>query len=219
MTQLHTLLSRQLRRYLANADKPPPELRAFIAAVDAAYRSHDEGRLMLERAFELSSDELLRANAEIRIASAELEKRVEERTAELSSANLELTAEMAGRRRFEDQLIYLASHDPLTTLYNRRRFEEELERELLMAASGGPQGALLFLDVDQFKDVNDSIGHRAGDELLQGLAHLLSQCVREQDVLSRSGGVEFSILLPYTTMPHARATPSVTTPSCWSAVR
>ena len=147
----------------------------------------------------------MRANAEIRSASGELEKRVEERTTELSSANLELTEEMAGRRRFEDQLIYLASHDPLTTLYNRRRFEEELERELAMAANGGAPGALVFLDVDQFKDVNDSIGHRAGDELLQGLAHLLRQCVREQDVLSRSGGDEFSILLPNTTMPQARA--------------
>jgi diguanylate cyclase (GGDEF)-like protein len=107
-------------------------------------------------------------------------------------------------RRFEQQLIHLANHDPLTGLYNRRRFQDELEHELSLANADSAPGALLFLDVDQFKDVNDSLGHRAGDELLQGLAVLLQTCVRENDVLARSGGDEFCVLLPNTNSQQAR---------------
>jgi diguanylate cyclase (GGDEF)-like protein len=106
--------------------------------------------------------------------------------------------DVSERKRFEDQLMDLANHDPLTGLFNRRRFNEELERHLSTARRYGMTGALLFLDLDQFKDVNDSRGHRAGDDLLVALARLLRERLRETDVIARLGGDEFAVLLPHT---------------------
>jgi len=101
------------------------------------------------------------------------------------------------QKHYEKQLIHLASYDPLTELFNRRRFCEELERHLTRAAPGMARGALIFIDVDQFKYVNDTLGHQAGDELLRGLADVLRQQVRrETDTVARLGGDEFAIILP-----------------------
>ena len=105
--------------------------------------------------------------------------------------------DISERKRFEAQLVHIANHDPLTGLFNRRRFDEELERQLAEAQRYGVSGALLFLDVDQFKDVNDSRGHRAGDDLLTSLALLLRERLRDTDVIARLGGDEFAVLLPY----------------------
>ena len=106
--------------------------------------------------------------------------------------------DVSERKRFEDQLVDLANHDPLTGLFNRRRFNEEMERQLSSARRYNVPGALLFLDLDQFKDVNDSRGHRAGDELLIELARLLRERLRDADTVARLGGDEFAILLPHT---------------------
>lgn len=103
--------------------------------------------------------------------------------------------DISERRVAEENLGWLASHDPLTGLLNRRRFEDELEH--LMAASHryGHSGALLFFDLDQFKDVNDSSGHQVGDQLLKRVAESLLETAREADVVARLGGDEFAILL------------------------
>ncbi len=106
--------------------------------------------------------------------------------------------DISERKRFESQLIHVANHDPLTGLFNRRRFDEEVERHLSEAQRYDLHGALLFMDLDQFKDVNDSRGHHAGDELLSVLARLLRDRLRETDVVARLGGDEFAILLPHT---------------------
>ena len=105
--------------------------------------------------------------------------------------------DISERKRFEAQLVHVANHDPLTGLFNRRRFDEELDRQLAEAQRYGVRGALLFLDLDQFKDVNDSRGHRAGDDLLTSLALLLRQRLRDTDVVARLGGDEFAVLLPH----------------------
>ena len=93
------------------------------------------------------------------------------------------------------QLAYQATHDPLTGLINRREFEMRVERAIAHARAQAATHALLYLDLDQFKIVNDTCGHAAGDELLQQLAQILLSTVRHRDTLSRLGGDEFGMLL------------------------
>lgn len=112
--------------------------------------------------------------------------------------------DISEQKRFEGQLLRAANHDPLTGLFNRRRFEEDLERELARARVEGTKAALLFLDFDDFKAVNDSLGHRAGDEALASLASFLRSQVSPAAALARVGGDEFGILLPDTTPTEAR---------------
>jgi diguanylate cyclase (GGDEF)-like protein/PAS domain S-box-containing protein len=100
------------------------------------------------------------------------------------------------RRRFEDRLRHMADHDPLTGLPNRRAFEAALEGQVEHVQRYGPAGALLVLDLDGFKYVNDTLGHSAGDELLVSVAAVLRERLRATDVLARLGGDEFAILLP-----------------------
>ena len=94
------------------------------------------------------------------------------------------------------QLIYLAERDSLTGLFNRHRLHEEMEKLLADAARTGSQGALLFFDLDEFKYINDSFGHHAGDATLMRIAAELSALMRRNEVLARLGGDEFAILIP-----------------------
>ncbi len=107
-------------------------------------------------------------------------------------------------RKLARQLSYQATHDALTGLLNRRAFEEQLKDALVSAHEDDREHALCYLDLDQFKIVNDTCGHIAGDELLKQLAHLLQSKVREADILSRLGGDEFGILLRCCTLDQAR---------------
>ena len=100
------------------------------------------------------------------------------------------------RKRFEAQLQYLADHDPVTGLYNRRRFEQELVRHLAYADRYSTGGAVLALDLDNFKYINDTLGHKAGDEVIARVARSIGDRIRETDTLARLGGDEFVILLP-----------------------
>ena len=109
------------------------------------------------------------------------------------------------RKRFESELQQLADHDALTGLFNRRRFDEELSRELARAARYDEPGALLVLDLDNFKYVNDTLGHQAGDQVVMSVAALLHKRLRETDVVSRLGGDEFAVLLPHTDPEQAKA--------------
>jgi diguanylate cyclase (GGDEF)-like protein/PAS domain S-box-containing protein len=100
------------------------------------------------------------------------------------------------RRELEERLRHLADHDALTGLINRRRFEEELERHLVEGRRYGMTGALLVLDLDGFKAVNDEHGHKAGDNVLCAVAAALTNRLRESDIVARIGGDEFAVLLP-----------------------
>lgn len=98
----------------------------------------------------------------------------------------------------QEHLRFLAEHDSQTGLLNRRRFEEELDRGLATVRRHGEPAALLVVDLDQFKYVNDTYGHRTGDVLITAVATTLHNRLRETDVLGRLGGDEFGILLPHT---------------------
>ncbi len=99
------------------------------------------------------------------------------------------------RRALEQQLSYQAFHDSLTGLANRALFRDRLEHALSRTARGSVQFAVLFIDLDDFKDINDSLGHAAGDTLLRQMTQRLLDAVREEDTVARLGGDEFAILL------------------------
>ena len=102
------------------------------------------------------------------------------------------------RRKAEKNLAWLADHDPLTKVYNRRRFEADLDKILRRATRYGHGGALLYLDIDEFKLVNDTGGHSAGDELLCLVAKRMRESRRATDLPARLGGDEFAMVLDET---------------------
>ena len=107
------------------------------------------------------------------------------------------------RKRFEGELGYLADHDSLTGLLNRRGFVRELSHQIAHARRYGGGGAVLFLDIDDFKYVNDTLGHSVGDEVIGNVAQVVQHRVRETDVCARLGGDEFGVLLPHATAKDA----------------
>ncbi len=106
-----------------------------------------------------------------------------------------LMLDITEEKKAEERIIYLAEHDALTGLYNRRRFQDELEHHIALAKRYRYQGAVLFIDLDQFKYINDSIGHQGGDEFLIKVSNCLTTVLRETDVLGRIGGDEFGIIM------------------------
>lgn len=106
-----------------------------------------------------------------------------------------ISRDITERKRSQEQLHHLAHHDLLTGLPNRQLFRDHLTRAKSMAKRTGKSVAVLFLDLDRFKIINDTLGHLAGDQLLKETAARLKSCVREMDVVSRFGGDEFTVLL------------------------
>jgi diguanylate cyclase (GGDEF)-like protein/PAS domain S-box-containing protein len=104
--------------------------------------------------------------------------------------------DISERKKNEGRLEHLVDHDFLTSLFNNRRFEHELTQESKSAARYGAGGAVLLVDLDHFKVINDQFGHKAGDDLLKTVAAALQGRIRETDVLARLGGDEFGIILP-----------------------
>ncbi|HUW49960.1 MAG TPA: diguanylate cyclase [Sulfuricella sp.] len=105
-------------------------------------------------------------------------------------------SDITERKQREDKIRYQAYHDVLTNLPNRRLFHDRLATALLQARREGEMLAVMFLDLDHFKQVNDTLGHDVGDLLLQEVAERLKKCIRQGDTLSRFGGDEFVLLLP-----------------------
>lgn len=267
MTKKHPLLQRQMKRYFGSDIQLPDEWEKFMGAVNRAYWDADNDRMMLERALELSSQELLQANSEMRAmikAFPDLFLRLDRdgsvlaykkgeignsplmdeeplgkkfytlfddsnavkikavflkvlEDQEVNHVEFALDAnssrhyyeariipmecqevfviirDITERKIAEEQLVYFSMFDPLTNLYNRAYFENEMRR--MEYFSMNPTG-LIICDVDNLKVVNDTYGHDRGDELLKEVARVLRQSMRKNDIIARIGGDEFAILLP-----------------------
>jgi diguanylate cyclase (GGDEF)-like protein len=162
------------------------------------------GRHALQKALSAISDlqrpihELAKGNLGVKFEPAEHRE-----IAEIVEA-LESTATALSER--DAELLQLANHDALTGLFNRRRFLEVLRHEIMNVMRSRRNSALLFVDLDQFKYINDACGHPAGDRLIRKVADELLRSIRREDTVARFGGDEFVILLPHTDLDGARAT-------------
>jgi diguanylate cyclase (GGDEF)-like protein len=108
---------------------------------------------------------------------------------------LAVQQDISEKRRLEEEIHYLAYHDALTELPNRMLFQDRMQQEISHAKRDNTHFAVVFIDLDGFKAVNDMRGHAAGDKLLQVIASRLRGCLREGDTVARLGGDEFTILL------------------------
>jgi diguanylate cyclase (GGDEF)-like protein len=160
----------------------------FLLIGFAAY-----GRRALRRALASISDlqgpikELAKGNLAVKFNPAEHRE-----ISDIVEA-LETTASALSER--DAKLLEMANHDSLTGLFNRRRFTEELKKEIISVMRKGHTSALFFIDLDQFKYINDACGHPAGDRLIRKVADELSRSVRRDDVVARFGGDEFAVLV------------------------
>jgi len=126
-----------------------------------------------------------------------LEDKKAEQAKEIASRETELEQEISERRALERQLTHLAFHDALTGLPNRSLFTDRLQRAIAEAERKKESVVVMFIDLDDFKKVNDSFGHHVGDKVIQGAALRLKKCLRDIDSIARLGGDEFTLLVPH----------------------
>ncbi|HEU0305449.1 MAG TPA: EAL domain-containing protein, partial [Lysobacter sp.] len=169
----------------------------LVQSYDAAERYGEEDRALLAYVAQHILTALDRKQAQ-----AELEHRVADRTRELARVVGELREQISERERAEQQLMHETMHDSLTGLPNRTFLYDALERALArMSRDPSHRFAVLFLDLDRFKVINDSVGHLAGDQMLKEAGARLAGCVRPFDVVARLGGDEFAVLLEDVNLP------------------
>ncbi|MBK1703766.1 putative bifunctional diguanylate cyclase/phosphodiesterase [Halochromatium glycolicum] len=146
--------------------------------------------LLAENRFDTLADQLPPARAR-----TGLRDEIDETITVTNTLNQRMARMQEEREAARQELLWLADHDPLTALLNRRRFDHELAQAVSRAQEHGRHGALLFIDLDHFKDVNDTSGHQAGDRLLKRMAKRLVASLSEHDKVGRFGGDEFAVLL------------------------
>jgi diguanylate cyclase (GGDEF)-like protein len=174
-----TVLSRVFRSVASG--KQSGALGDELEQLEKEKRRHDElGDLTMS--FMAMDDAVNQKIAQIKEINASLEHKIEQRTVELVAAN--------------EALTQLATHDALTGLPNRKLFGDRLQQALAAARRNNAHLALMYIDLDQFKPVNDCYGHAMGDMLLKEAAERIQDCMREADTVARIGGDEFMVLLP-----------------------
>jgi diguanylate cyclase (GGDEF)-like protein/PAS domain S-box-containing protein len=169
----------------------------YIAIIDPSTGAAQEQKLLRKvfagSAVERFDTEKLDKNGE-RIVVSQAMAPVRDAKGRVIAAAV-LAKNVSERRHYEERLRYLADFDQLTGLCNRRRFEEELKRELARVGRYSDPGAVVSIDLDNFKSINDFAGHSAGDAVLSAVARVLKQRFRSSDVVARLGGDEFGVLL------------------------
>jgi len=135
------------------------------------------------------------AKEELKQANELLESQVIQRTTELKSANDKLHHDLEERKRVEQSIRHMAHHDALTGLPNRSLFRDRLTHAMAQADRYHQKLAVMFLDLDRFKAINDTLGHNVGDQLLKIAAERLRSCVRDSDTVARLGGDEFTVVV------------------------
>tara|TARA_R110000823_G_scaffold125385_5_gene252065 strand:- start:24424 stop:26277 length:1854 start_codon:yes stop_codon:yes gene_type:complete len=207
----HWKYDKQLRHipfvvYTATYTEPEDEKLALSLGADGFILKPSEPEYFMARLLEVASGNVRPSSSAPAQPSEDMEsllktysetliRKLEDKMLQLEEANRELQRDIARRQQAEDKLERLAFYDPLTSLPNRRLMEDRLEHSLASSARQGLFGALLFIDLDHFKDLNDSKGHNVGDELLVSVAKQLTGCVREGDTVARFGGDEFVVIL------------------------
>ena len=136
-----------------------------------------------------------KAEEDLKQANELLEVQVTQRTSELKSANDKLRLDLEERKRVELSIRHMAHHDALTGLPNRTLFRDRLTHAMAQADRYHQKLAVLFLDLDRFKAINDTLGHNVGDQLLKIAAERLRSCVRDCDTVARLGGDEFTVIV------------------------
>jgi diguanylate cyclase (GGDEF)-like protein len=193
-----------LRRAACFLDDHPEDsegMRAMARDLLQAFQQSAREQKRLMRAGDRQQEQLRLVSRELREKSLLLE----EQARHLRILNTELAHEVEARKTLEVELRILATTDPLTGVYNRRRLLELGEYECLRENRNRRGLSLLALDIDHFKRVNDTHGHGVGDETLVRFVQACSACLRAMDTLGRSGGEEFAVLLPETTLAEACA--------------
>lgn len=200
--------------------KAPGESSAQPEAAIPAGGPHVHGREtaadLLEEALEAveamaehgstSEAQLREANERLVLANVKAQamaQAAEQAAAQLREANERLVVATVNSQTMADaaetsaaQMSYLAEHDFLTGLPNRSLLTDRMTQAIALAERHGKTVALMYMDLDHFKDINDSLGHAVGDQLLKSIAARLQACVRHSDTVSRQGGDEFAVLLP-----------------------
>jgi diguanylate cyclase (GGDEF)-like protein/PAS domain S-box-containing protein len=167
----------------------PPENRPFYRSLAQRIRDNP-GSSLLDRRIETTAMRSDGSEFPVELTVARVEG-----AGGLGPSFYGIVRDIGERRRGEEQLAYLAYHDALTGLPNRILVEQEIDLALARARRAGGATALMFVDLDDFKEVNDRLGHAAGDRLLASVSARLRSVLRDSDVLARQGGDEFLVLL------------------------
>jgi diguanylate cyclase (GGDEF)-like protein/PAS domain S-box-containing protein len=181
-------------------------IQALFRLIDEPHRRPAPSPIELvlneERTIEAAANILLQRNDGVEIPIVHSAAPIRDRGGHIIGVVLVLH-DVSRERQYAAKLSYQASHDALTGLINRTEFERRLGLALQSSAQLGRHHAVLYLDLDQFKVVNDTCGHAAGDQLMRQVANFLKDCLREGDTLARLGGDEFGVLLENCAPDHA----------------
>ena len=185
------------REDTANVREGNAAARDGVADIrDGTANQRENSLVMRETRATVREKEIL-AEETLKAASNHLIIMLQKANAHLVSVSIEAHKMAEEVKIAKDQLAYLAHHDVLTDLPNRILLMDRLNSAIELAGRKGWQLALMFLDLDRFKHINDSLGHVVGDKLLQSVADRLLGCARHSDTISRQGGDEFVVLLPF----------------------